>query len=314
MPRQPKIRSLKDILVLAQRIAGSKSAGNNRLALASADQEEGLKCVDTARKHGLIKPILIGDRQAVTRRCRSLKISLTGVEIVDEPDPKLAAVKAVAMCRDGSADILMKGAVDTSVILRAVLDRDHGLGRGGLLSNVTLFDSPIEKRLMFMSDPAVVIKPDVVQKVDMVRNAIWVAHRLGFARPKVAVLAAVEKVNPKAMPDTADAAVLNQMGASGQFANADIAGPYALDIAVSKKAAETKHVTGPVAGSADILMCPDIQSANIFYKSLVYFAGREIANAIVGVKTPLVMSSRSDSSLTKLYTMALSVVLAGGEQ
>ncbi|MCE5267977.1 MAG: hypothetical protein LLG00_08835 [Planctomycetaceae bacterium] len=314
MPRIKKTRSLKDILVLAQKIAASKAAGSNRLVLASADTEEGLKCIDTARKHGLVKPILIGDKQAVVRRCRSIKFSLAGTEIIDEPDPKKAAIKAVSMCRVGDADILMKGSVDTSVILRAILDRDNGLGRGGLLSNVTLFESPIQKRLMFMSDPAVNINPDVARKVDMLRNAIWVAHRLGFARPKVAVLAAVEKVNPKDMPATADAAVLAQMGLSGQFPDADIAGPYALDIAVSKKAAETKHVDGPVAGCADILLCPEIQSANILYKSLVYFAGREIANAIVGVKTPLVMSSRSDSSLTKLYTMALSVVLAGGDR
>ncbi|MEN6452576.1 MAG: phosphate acyltransferase [Thermoguttaceae bacterium] len=313
MPRIPKIRSLKDIFVLAKKLAAAK-AGNNRLVLASADQEEGLKCVNTGRQHGLIKPILIGDRQAVTRRCRALKISLTGVEIIHEPDPKQAAIKGVAMCREGNADILMKGAVGTDVILRAILDRDHGLGRGGLLSNVTVFESPMQKRLMFMSDPAVNINPDVARKVDMVRNAIWVAKRLGFARPKIAALAAVEKVNPKDMPATADAAVLAQMGASGQFGDADIAGPYALDIAISKKAAATKHVTGPVAGCADILLCPEIQSANIFYKALVYFAGREIANAIVGVKTPLVMSSRSDSSLTKLYTMSLSVVLAGGDR
>ncbi len=127
-------------------------------------------------------------------------------------------------------------------------------------------------------------------------------------------MTAIEKVNPKDMPATADAAVIAHMGELGQFRGADVAGPYALDIAVSKKAAETKHVTGPVAGCADILLCPDIHSANIFYKSLVYFAGREIANAMIGVKTPLVMTSRADSSLTKLYTMALSVVLAGGDR
>jgi phosphate butyryltransferase len=167
---------------------------------------------------------------------------------------------------------------------------------------------------MFLSDPAVNINPDVGRKVDMVRNAIWVAQRLGFARPKVAVLAAVEKINVKEMPATADAAILAKMGEAGQFADADIAGPYALDIAVSAKAAACKHITGPVAGCADILLCPDINSANIFYKSLIYFAGRELANAMIGVKTPLVMSSRSDSALTKLYTMALSVVLAGDEE
>jgi phosphate butyryltransferase len=199
------------------------------------------------------------------------------------------------------------------VILRAILDREAGLTRGGLLSNITAFEFPAQQRLMFLSDPAVNINPDVGRKVDMIRNAIWVAQRLGFTRPKVAVLAAIEKINIKEMPATADAAILAKMGEAGQFADADIAGPYALDIAVSAKAAECKHITGPVAGCADILLCPDINSANILYKSLIYFAGRELANAMIGVKTPLVMSSRSDSALTKLYTMALSVVLAGNE-
>ena len=222
--------------------------------LAGADQEEGLKCVDEGRRHGLIQPLLIGDKQRIVRLCRSLRIPLAGVEIVDEPDPKQAAIKAVALCRDGHADILMKGNVNTDVILRAILDRESGLGRGGLLSNITVFELPAEKRLMFMSDPAVNINPDVARKVDMVRNAIWVAQRLGFARPKVAVLAAIEKINVKDMPATADAAMLAKMGEAGQFADADIAGPYALDIAVSRKAAECKHITGPVAGCADILL------------------------------------------------------------
>jgi phosphate butyryltransferase len=164
-----------------------------------------------------------------------------------------------------------------------------------------------------MSDPAVNINPDVARKADILRNMIWVARRLGFTRPKAAILTAIEKVNAKDMPATADAAVLSKMGELGQFGEVDVAGPYALDIAVSKHAADCKRVEGPVAGCADILLCPDIHSANIFYKSLVYFAGREIANATVGVKTPLVMTSRSDSALTKLYTMALSVVLAGGD-
>jgi phosphate butyryltransferase len=308
MPRQKKIRTLKDILVLA------KSLGRRRtLVLAGADQEEGLKSVNEGRHHGFIQPLLIGDKRRIVRLCRSLKIPLGGIQILDQSDPKEIALTAVSLCRDSQADVLMKGTVNTDVILRAILDRDAGLSRGGLLSNITVFESPTEKRLMFLTDPAVNINPDAARKVDMVRNAIWVARRLGFARPKVAVLAAIEKINVKEMPATADAAILAKMGETGQFADADVAGPYALDIAVSHKAAECKHITGPVAGCADILLCPDINCANILYKSLIYFAGRELANAMIGVKTPLVMSSRSDSALTKLYTMALSVVLAGNK-
>ncbi len=308
MPRQKKIRSLKDLLDLATKMPGQKV-----LALAGAEQEEGLKSVHEGYRHGLIKPLLIGDKKRIEQLCRSLKIPLRGVEIVDECDPRQMTAKAVAFCREGRADILMKGTVGTADVLHAILNRDTGLGHGGLLSNITLFDSPIEKRLMFMTDPAVNINPDVGRKVDLLRNAIQVAHRLGFARPKVAVLAAIEKVNED-MPATVDAHMLAQMAQAGQFPDADVAGPYALDIAVSKKAAAMKHIEGPVAGQADVLLCPEINSANILYKSLVNFSGREMANALVGVKSPIVMTSRSDSYLTKLYTMALSAVLAGEEE
>jgi phosphate butyryltransferase len=309
MPRQKKIRTLKDLLKVAKGLAGSKT-----LALAGAEQEEGLKSVYDAFRHGLVKPLLIGDRRPIERMCRSMKIPLRGMEILHEPDPKQAALKAVALCRDGQADVFMKGNVGTDVVLRAILDRESGLARGGLLSNVTVFESPIHHRLMFMSDPAVNINPDVSRKVDMIHNAIWVANKLGVTRPKVAVLAAIEKINYKDMPATTDAAIISKMGESGQIPGADVAGPYALDIAVSREAAKSKHITGPVAGCADVLIAPDINSANILYKALVYFCGIDVANAIVGVKSPLVMSSRSDSSLTKLYTIALSVVLAGGEE
>jgi phosphate butyryltransferase len=308
-PAHKKMRSLRDILAVAK-----KRAGNKRLVLAAADSEESLKCVRDAHQRGLIRPILVGDRKRVSRLCRSLKILLADVEIVDEPDPHQAAVKAVAMCREGHADILMKGNVHTAVILRAVLDRQRGLGQGGVLSNTTVFESPRERRLMFMADPAVNINPDVTRKVEMIHNAVWVANRLGFARPKVAVLAPIE-VNVEDLPATADAALIAKMGEAGQIAGADIAGPYPLDVAVDRQAAKCKNVKGPVAGCADILLCHDINSANLLYKSLVCFAGREVANAMTGVKTktPLVFNSRSDSSLSRLYTMALAVVLSGEE-
>ncbi|HLA84860.1 MAG TPA: phosphate acyltransferase [Thermoguttaceae bacterium] len=303
-----KIRTLEDILALAK-----KGAGRKKLVLVGADNAGGLKSIREAMRHGLVKPVLVGDKRGIAKMARACKFPLRGVEIVDKPDPKEAAFASVALCRLGGADILMKGSVNTDVVLRAILDRDHGLSRGGLLSNVTVFESPIEKRLMFLTDPAVNINPDVARKVEMLRNAVWVAQRLGFATVRAAILAAVEKVNPKDMPATADAAVLARMGEAGQIPGAEVAGPYALDIAVSPEAAKCKHIEGPVAGRADLLLCPDIHSANILYKSLIYFAGRDLANAMIGVKTPLVMSSRSDSPKTKLYTIALSVVLAGGD-
>ena len=309
-PAPQKIRSFQGLLALAR-----KATDHKRLVLAAADTEEGLKCVHQAQRRGLIGPILVGDRQRIRRLCRGLKISLAGVELVDVPDPQQAARRAVAMCRRGQADILMKGNVHTAVILRAILDRDKGLGQGGLLSNTTVFESPRERRLMFMADPAVNINPDVTRKVEIIRNAVWVAQRLGFARPRVAVLAPIE-LSSKDIPSTVEAALIAKMGDQGQIACADIAGPIPLDVAVSRQAAKYKQVTGPVAGRADILICPELNSANVLYKALIHLAGREVANAMIGVqtKTPLVMNSRADSALTRLYTMALAVVLAGGDK
>lgn len=301
-----KIRTLADLLAAVKHCRKQPT-----LALAGAAQEEGLKSLADAVRQGIVKPLLFGDRQRIAQLAKRLKISLKGMELFDEPDPLEATRRAVDLCRQEPSCILMKGAVNTDVVLRAVLNRDSGLSTGKLLSHVAVFESPIHKRLMFMTDPAVNITPDVSRKVEIIQNAIFVAKRLGVAHPKVAMLAATEKINVKDMPATTDAAIITKMYESGQLTGAEVAGPFGLDIAVSKFAAKCKDISGPVAGEADILLCPEINTANVLYKSLVYFAGAEIASAVLGAKVPIVMTSRSDSSLTKLYTIALSVMLAG---
>jgi phosphate butyryltransferase len=308
MPRANKIRSLDDIVRTVK-----QQKHRPTLVLASAAQEEGLKCLAEAVRCGIVNPILIGDKRKVTQLVRKLRLSLLGMEIIDEPDPHQAAHKAVSLCREHRADILMKGAVTTDSILRSVLDRETGLSMGKLLSHVSVFTSPIRKSLMFMSDPAININPDVSRKVDIIKNALSVARRLGVKNPKVALLAASEKINIKDMPATTDAVIIAKMYESGQLTGAEVAGPYGLDIAISEFAARCKNISGPVAGHADILICPDINSANIFYKTLVYFCGIEMAGVVIGAKVPIVMTSRSDSSLTKFYTVALCVMLAGAE-
>jgi phosphate butyryltransferase len=307
MPRGKKIRTLEDVLASVKDRKRRIS-----LVLAGAEQEEALKSLDDARRQGIIKPVLVGDRRRVTRMAEKLGVSLKDTDVIDEPDQLEAAQKSVQLCRDGSAGILMKGTVSTDAILRAMLNRDTGLATGKLLSNVTVFKSPRYERLMFLSDPAVNISPDVGRKVEIIQNAITVAKRLGVSKPKVALLAATEKIN-KDMPATTDAAVIARMFESEPFEDAAVAGPYGLDIAVSEFAARCKNISGPVAGQADILICPDIDSANVLYKVLVYFAGLDVANTMLGTKVPTVMTSRSDSSLTKLYTIALAVMLAGDE-
>ena len=195
------------------------------------------------------------------------------MEIIEEPDPKQAARKAVR-CARGPGHIVMKGDVNTDVVLRAILDRDTGLGRRGLLSYVDVFESPIQKRLMFMSDPAINIAPDLGRKVDMVRNAIWVAHRLGFARPKVAVLAAVDQVSAEDTPATADAAVIAKMGESGEFPapTSPVPTGWTWPFPERRPSASISRGRSPAAPTSSI--CPDIISGNFLYKSLIHFASR----------------------------------------
>lgn len=307
MPRGKTIRTLEDVLAYVK-----DRKQRTPLVLAGAEQEEALKSLDDARRQGIIKPVLVGDRRRVTRMAEKVGVSLEDADIIDEPDPLKATQKSVQFCRDEPVSILMKGTVSTDAILRAILNRDTGLATGKLLSNVTVFTSPRYKRLMFFSDPAVNISPDVGRKVEIIQNAITVAKRLGVSKPKVALLAATEKIN-KDMPSTTDAAIITRMFESERIEDVEVAGPYGLDIAVSEFAARCKNISGPVAGQADILICPDIDSANVFYKVLIYFAGLDVANTMLGTKVPIVMTSRSDSSLTKLYTIALAVMLAGDE-
>lgn len=306
MALEKKIRTLNDLLLSVKHRQPIPT-----LAFASAAQEEGLKSLADAVRHGLVKPVLFGDRREVVQLAKRLKVCLKGMELVDQADPLQATREAVALCHKEPFSILMKGAVNTDVVLHAVLDHESGLSTGKLLSHVAVFEAPLLKRLMFLTDPAVNINPDVSRKVEIIQNAVWVAKRLGVSHPRVAMLAATEKINVRDMPSTTDAAIIARMYQSEQLNGADAAGPFGLDIAVSKYAAKCKGIEGPVAGQADILLCPDINSANILYKSLVYFAGVEIASAMLGAKVPIVMTSRSDSSLTKLYTIALSVMLAG---
>ena len=212
MARGNMIRTLDGILAAAKGMARRRT-----VVLAGAEQEEGLKSLNDAFRQGIVRPVLIGDRRKLARLARSLKISLRSMEVIDEPDPVRATQQAVAMCRQGQADILMKGLVSTDMILRAVLDRQTGLATGKLLSHVAVFESPTHKRLMFMSDPAVNVNPDVSRKLDIIKNAVIVAQKLGLAKPKVALLAATERINVKDMPATTDAAIIAQMYESGQL-------------------------------------------------------------------------------------------------
>lgn len=287
----------------------AQERGNRVLAVAAAQDAEVLLAVDAARKLGIATAILVGDESRIRAIAHDHGISLEPHQIVPEPDPVQACRKAVKLVREGRADAVMKGIVDTSVILKAVLDREIGLRDAPVLSHVALFQVPGFDRLLYVTDAAMNIAPDLEAKKHIIGNAFKVAHALGNPNPIVACLCAVEKVNPK-MPATLDAAALVEANRAGSLPGCTVVGPLALDNAVSPEAARHKGITDPCAGHADILLVPNIETGNVFYKSLVFLAKAQNAGLIVGAKAPVIVTSRADSEQTKLHSIALALAIA----
>ncbi|NLG48840.1 MAG: bifunctional enoyl-CoA hydratase/phosphate acetyltransferase [Chloroflexi bacterium] len=227
--------------------------------------------------------------------------------IVHVAERSQIAPTVMSMARQGEADVVVKGTLDTPTFLRAALDRDTGLRAGRLFTHVAVCEIPGFDRLLLISDGGVVVAPDIYQKIEIVQNSIEVAHRLGIDTPRVAILAASEFVSPK-IPSTVDAANLSKMAERGQIRGALVDGPLALDNAISQEAAQVKGINGPVAGRADILIVPDIEAGNMLTKGLTYFAHAEMAGIVVGGTAPMVVASRSDSHKTKLVSLALGVL------
>ncbi|MBU4379322.1 MAG: phosphate butyryltransferase, partial [Proteobacteria bacterium] len=222
-----------------------------------------------------------------------------------------AVAEAVRLFRQGEAQLIMKGLVPTVTLLKGVLDKETGVPHPSrILSHVAVFESPLDGRLMLMTDPGVNINPNLQRKADILRNALDVARCLGMDRPRVAILAATEKVNYPAMPATLDADILTKMAARGEFGDAVVAGPLSLDLALSGEIAACKRFESPVAGCADILVTPNIEAGNILYKSLSVFCGCVMAAVVVGSLVPVVVPSRGDSNASKFLSIALASLLA----
>jgi phosphate butyryltransferase len=298
---------------IAELIAAAKvvsSAGKPRIAVAAAQDDEVLLAVDAARKAGLCEAVLIRDRPSIEKIADETGIDLANYEVVHEAAPAKAASSAVAHVRSGEAAFVMKGLLDTSVVLKAALNKESGLHAGRLVSHVGVVESPHYHKLFLVTDAAINIAPTLNEKIDIIRNAVDCAKAIGIDLPKVALLAAVEKVNPEKMPCTADAAVLTQMNRRGQIAGCVVDGPLALDNAISAEAARIKKIDSPVAGDADILVAPDIEAGNILYKTLLDLGGAKGAGLVMGAAAPIVLTSRADSAETKLASIALAVLVA----
>ena len=286
--------------------------GCRTLAVAVAQDAEVLLAVEAARKLGIAKAILVGDESAIRQIAQEKEIPLEHYQIVHQEDKVLACRQAVGLVRSGEADVVMKGIIDTSIILKAVLDKENGLRDSPVLSHVAVFQVAGFDRLFYVTDSAMNIAPDANAKKEILRNAVKVAHALGNPDPIAACLCAVEKVNPK-MAATLDAAALVEANQSGEIAGCRVIGPLALDNAVSPEAARHKGISDPLAGHADILLVPNIETGNVFYKSLVFMAGAKNAGVIVGAKAPIVLTSRADSDEAKLNSIALALAIAANK-
>lgn len=298
------MKTFEEIVLAAQKVPVCK------IAVAVAEDEHVLDAIVEANRRGIAEAVLVGSKPKIEAVAAKMQVDLTPFEIVDEPDARLAALKAVQLVSSGKAQAVMKGLVATADMLRAVLDKEVGLRAGkNILSHVAIAEVPGFDRLMLITDAAMNVTPDLPQKVQIIQNAVKVAHAIGIECPKAACLAAVEVVNSD-MPACLDAAALAKMAERGQIKGCLIDGPLALDNAVCLEAASHKGIKSPVAGQADILVVPELVSGNVLYKSITYFARGSIAGIIVGAKAPIILTSRADSAEAKLHSIALAVMVA----
>ncbi len=297
------IQKLDDLVTLASQ------KDRRRLAVAVAQDRDVLLAVKAASEAGIITPVLVGDKPKIIEIARSTGMEIAGLEIIHVPDNQQACTEAVRIVREKKADILMKGLVTTGTLVKAILDKDSGLmGGNPLLSHVAFFESPYYHKLLCVTDAALNINPDFGEKTAIVVNAVNTLHSLGIKMPKVAVLAAVETVNPK-MEATIHAAMLVSMQKRKQISGCLIDGPLALDNAISKEAAHHKGIESEVAGDPDILLTPDLNSGNMLYKSLIFLGGAVTAAMVVGASVPVVLTSRADSERSKFLSIALAAAI-----
>ncbi|HOE24089.1 MAG TPA: bifunctional enoyl-CoA hydratase/phosphate acetyltransferase [Bacteroidales bacterium] len=298
--------ALKHLSEFKQLLAGKPA---RRLVLAAAQDHNSLSSVLRAANDGFIDPILVGKKEEIYNLAAQNNFDLTGVRVVHEPDSEMAIEIAVRMVRSNQADILMKGKVGTSNLLKGVLNKEWGLRSGALLSHIAIFEVEAYHKLIAVTDVAMNIAPNLKDKISIVNNSVACLNKLGIKMPKVAVLGAVEMVSEN-MQATLDAALLSKMNQRDQIRNCIIDGPLAFDNAISFESARHKGIRSDVAGDTDLLVMPDIEVGNVLYKSLVFFANAGVAAVILGAAAPIVLTSRSDSDHAKYYSIVLAAAIS----
>ena len=292
-----------------QLVARCKSLSPVSTAVVHPCERSALAGAAEAAAAGLITPIYVGPQARITEIARENAISLGSAQIIDAPHSHAAAEQAVALVREGRAELLMKGSLHTDELLGAVVARDSGLRTGRRISHVFIMDVPTYHKVLIVTDAAINIAPTLEDKVDICQNAIDLAMSLGLKQPKVAILAAVETVNSK-MPPTLDAAALCKMADRGQIKGALLDGPLAFDNAINKDAARTKGIKSEVAGDPDILLAPDLEAGNILAKLLSFLAKADSAGLVVGARVPIILTSRADSVRARIASCAVAMLAA----
>ena len=299
------LANLNDLLLL------NKNNNVQRLAVVAAHDEYVIEAVTKAICYH-IKPILIGRTEEITKILTSKALDIHNYQIIDATSDEEAAAIGVSLITDNQADFLMKGLLDTKVLLKAVVNHDTGIREKSLLSHVMIASSPYYHKVILPTDCAMVISPSVDEKVELINNAVELAQTLGYNKPKVGIVSAVEKVNPKIV-STVDAFELVKRFNEGKISNCLLDGPFAIDNLISMESVKHKGIVSSVAGDADILVFPNLEAGNVFYKTLVFLGKAEVAGIIVGAKCPIILTSRADSSQAKLFSIILAAVYQNGK-
>lgn len=290
----------------------AQELGPKRVAVVMADDEVALSAIAKAVVMKIATPILIGEVERIHEKLLPLEEGalLRHVHFISASNAAAAAATAVSLCRNGEADILLKGHLRTDQLLHAVLDKQRGLRTGRLLSDVLLYEDTLSgaRRLVGVTDGGINVQPTLEQKKQIIENAVLVMHSLGLQRPRMALMSATEAVSD-AVPSTVEAKALSEMAAKGEFGECEVFGPLALDNALLESAAQAKGITSPVVGHADVMVAPNIEAGNILGKAVKYFAGSQCAHVIVGAKVPVLIPSRVESADDKLNSVALGVIV-----
>jgi phosphate butyryltransferase len=280
-----------------------KSEKQKTIAVAKAEDIDVLTALEKARKMGLARGILTGNRDRILSILKKLRIKANLYEIMAAGDEHEAIQESIDLVRQGRAQVLMKGLCSTATFLKGLLDKNSGLRSGQVISHLAVFESPNYHKLFMMSDAAMNIAPDLSTKIAIIQNALLAANRLGYTNPKIAIISAIEKVNPEGIPSSVDAAIIAKMADRGQISGAIIDGPLAVDNALSVQSCKVKGLKTPVGGDADICIVPNIETGNVFYKLLTILGNAKVAGIIVGASVPVVLTSRADSDESKFLSI-----------